>query len=557
MGSGLRGMISGLFVNNLCYGLKLDGKHDKLTGLIYRKYGEMRNIMEKCKFCQAELAENSSVCPSCGKDNAEVETVENAAVEEVTEAVETAAEETAAEEQTPAEETVEAAQAEEAPAAEEAEEAPAEIKEGKKATPGKIALAVAAVIVLLAALIALIVTGLDGGKSEEATAATETGAAVEETVVATVPADGNPDDATCKGTYTVTDEEAIANKDTVVAKIGEHTLTNGQLQVYYWSMVNSYLSSEYGYYMMYYGAIDYTQPLDTQISAEDQSMTWQQYFLKEALDYWQMSQALADRSAAAGMEMSQENQEYLDNLETSLEETASGYGMTVEELLLNNVGPGAGFEEFRDFQELYYAGSTYYNAELAGIVPTEEDLEAFFAEHEEDYASSGVTKDGKFVDVRHILVSVEGGTTDENGTTTYSDEEWAACEAEAQAILDEWLAGDKTEDSFAALANEKSEDPGSNTTGGLYTQVYEGQMVQPFNDWCFDGSRAYGDYGLVQTSYGYHVMFYVDSQPMWKYYAESDWISEQSNKLIEEVVEGYPVEVEYEKIALGYIDLAS
>lgn len=32
--------------------------------------------MEKCKFCQEELAEGSTVCPHCGKDNApETETV--------------------------------------------------------------------------------------------------------------------------------------------------------------------------------------------------------------------------------------------------------------------------------------------------------------------------------------------------------------------------------------------------------------------------------------------------------------------------------------------------
>ena len=29
--------------------------------------------MEKCKFCQAELEEDVTVCPSCGKDNAKVE----------------------------------------------------------------------------------------------------------------------------------------------------------------------------------------------------------------------------------------------------------------------------------------------------------------------------------------------------------------------------------------------------------------------------------------------------------------------------------------------------
>lgn len=510
--------------------------------------------MEKCKYCQAELAENGTVCPSCGKDNAETE---------VTEEVVTAAEETAAEEAAPAEEAaaaqevspVEEVSAEEAPAAETpAEEVPAEIKEGMKATPGKIALAVAAVVVLLAALIALIVAGL-GGEDAQTAENTEAPAVTEETIVATVPADGNPDDVTCKGTYTVTDEEAQAAKDTVVATIGDAQLTNGQLQVYYWSMVNSYLNSEYGYYIMMYGGIDYAQPLDTQICYDDQSLTWQQYFLKEGLDYWQMCQALANRAQEAGMEMGQEELDYLSGLTSSLEETAASYGMTLEELMLNNIGPGAGIEEFTDFQELYCNGKAYYEMELAKLTPTDEDLEAFFAEHEEEYASSDVTKDGKFVDVRHILIQIEGGTTDEEGNTTYTDEEWAACEAEAQAILDEWLAGDKTEDSFAALATEKTEDPGSQATGGLYEQVYEGQMVQAFNDWCFDESRQYGDYGLVQTNYGYHVMFFVNSEPMWKYYVESDWLNEQSGLFITNLAESYPMEVEYDKIALGYIAL--
>ena len=490
--------------------------------------------MEKCKFCQADLAENGTFCPNCGKNNAEEETVQTAAAEETAAPAEEAAAETAAEQ----------------------EPAPVAEPEKKKATPGKIALAVGAVVVLAAVLIALIMTGLNNKKAEDGTIASETTAAVEETVAATVPADGNPEDVTCKGTYTVSDEEALNNRDTVVATIGDKQLTNGQLQVYYWSLVNSYLSSEYGYYMMMYGALDYTQPLDTQISTEDSTLTWQQYFLKEGLNYWQMCQALANEAEAAGMEISAEDQEYLANLSASLEETAASYEMTVEELMLNNIGPGAGIEEFTYFQELYVEGKDYYQAELAALTPTQEDLETFFAEHEEDYASSGITKDADYVDVRHILIQVEGGTTDENGATTYSDEEWAACEAEAQAVLDEWLAGDKTEDSFAALANEKSEDPGSNTTGGLYENVYEGQMVEPFETWCFDESRVYGDYGLVQTSYGYHVMYFVGSEPMWISYAESDWITEQSSKFMERLAADYPMDVDYEKITLGFIDLS-
>ena len=494
--------------------------------------------MKKCEFCQEELAEDVNFCPNCGKSVLEQKPAEETEIAEAAEETE-AVEETTAE--LPAEEVI----------AEEDKQ-----PEVKKATPGKIAAAVAAVVVLAAVLIALIVSGLGNQEEAKVEAADPSAAVTEaETVPATVPADGNPEDATCKGTYTVSDEEALAARDTVVATIGDAQLTNGQLQTYYWSMVNSYLSSEYGYYMMMYGALDYTKPLDTQICFEDQSLTWQQYFLKEALDYWQMNQSLAEEAQKAGYQISAADREYLDNLDANLEQTAASYSMTVEELMRNNIGPGGTVEDFRYFQELYASGKDYYQQKLMEMQPTQEELEAFFAEHEEDYAQSGITKDAKYVDVRHILVQVEGGTADDTGAVTYSDEEWAACEAEAQAILDTYLAGDKTEDSFAALANEKSEDPGSNTNGGLYENVYMGQMVAPFENWCFDESRAYGDYGLVQTSYGYHVMFYVGSEPMWISYAENDWVTEQTNAMMEKLSADYPMDVAYENIKLGYINL--
>ena len=80
-------------------------------------------------------------------------------------------------------------------------------------------------------------------------------------------------------------------------------------------------------------------------------------------------------------------------------------------------------------------------------------------------------------------------------------------------------------------------------------------MVPEFNDWCFDASRQYGDYDLVKTSYGYHVMFFVKSEPKWTYYAESDWKNDQSNKLMDGIVSQYPMEVTYENIALGVVEM--
>ncbi len=113
----------------------------------------------------------------------------------------------------------------------------------------------------------------------------------------------------------------------------------------------------------------------------------------------------------------------------------------------------------------------------------------------------------KTANVRHILIKAEAG---EDGT--YSDEAKAAAKARAEEILAEYEAGEKTEESFAALANEYSEDTGSNTNGGLYENVSRGRMVEEFEAFCFAGHQP-GDTGIVygeSSSYaGYHVMYYV------------------------------------------------
>ena len=114
----------------------------------------------------------------------------------------------------------------------------------------------------------------------------------------------------------------------------------------------------------------------------------------------------------------------------------------------------------------------------------------------------------KTANVRHILVNA---VADEDGS--YSDEALETAKARAEEILAEWKSGDATEESFAALAEQYSEDGGSNTNGGLYENVAQGQMVEEFNDFLFARGRKSGDTGIVYGSNGnyagYHVIYYV------------------------------------------------
>ena len=477
-----------------------------------------------------------------------------------------AAEKESAEESNPAGEGVEEEPSGTDP--EEKEEKPsgdagAEIKPGMKATPGKIALAVAFVVVLVAALIALVVSSL-GGKDAEPAEETETvlpsetqqTEPTEETVEYTIPADGNPDDVTCKGSYTASDADVIASRDTVVATAGEYELTVGQLQVYYWMQVREFLS-QYGSYLSYFG-LDYTHGLDAQLCPAVEGQTWQQYFLSQALLCWQSYQSMAAEAEKNGVEMPAEYREEMNSLSDELAQSAESSGFdSVDDLVTAMLGGAATYDDYAGFLNLYYEGLGYYAQVTESYSVTDAEIEAYFDENAASYAENGIDKDDVLVNVRHILIMPEGATSDTIRTEEFPEEAWAASEQRAKDVLEMWKTGEMTEDSFAALAREHSEDDGSKANGGLYEDVSEGQMVAEFNDWCFDAGRQPGDFDIVKTDFGYHIMYFCQSRPQWKDYAREDLLARMTNDFVAETADRYPPAVSYDKILLAFVDLAA
>ena len=481
-----------------------------------------------CKHCNAELEEGMNFCPSCGAEQAEP--VAEAA--EVVEAVETP--EVA---ETPVEET---------PAAEEK-------KAGLGA--GKIALLVTLAIAAIAVVIALVMGG-KGGSDPAGTTAPSAPDATTPTVAMTIPADGNPDDITCKGSYSVSDEEIAKLGKKVVATMGDAELTNAELQVYYWMGVYDFLN-QYGSYASMFG-LDYTQPMDRQLSI-DGALTWQQYFLDSALSSWANYQAMCHDANANGYVLEQEYADYLAEMPNTMAEQATQMGYeNADEMVKKDMGPGASLDSYMRYLNNYYLGYMYYGDTMEQIAVTDAEIEAYFDEHAAEYLENGLEKtDECYVDVRHILICPEGGTTDESGATVYSDEEWAAAEKKANEVMNEWLTKHPDEDGFSVMAETYSQDPGSATNGGLYEDVYVGQMVPEFEAWCFDESRQYGDYGIVKTTYGYHIMYFVGSDLVWKLTAENDMMVEKGNEFLEGILAKYPAEIDYSAIALGNVDLAA
>ena len=127
-------------------------------------------------------------------------------------------------------------------------------------------------------------------------------------------------------------------------------------------------------------------------------------------------------------------------------------------------------------------------------------------------------EDYNTIDIRHILIQPEAGTltAEDEGYEAELAELKDAAKARAEELYEQWKAGEATEESFSALAMAESSDS-SKYVGGLYTNVAQGQMVTTFNDWCFDESRESGDTGIVESDYGYHIMYFVgENLPYWK-----------------------------------------
>ena len=482
-----------------------------------------------CKFCNQEVDDSSRFCPFCGKDltepcEQEKETAEAETVEQQ------AAVPAEAEEQT----TAAADDEELIPEVAEADEAPAEAPApAKKRSVLPLILSIIAAVAALGALAVVLLMAMGVDLKPRA------------------------NDIHYRDCYTVTGEKSAVKSQVVVATMGEKQLTNVQLQLYYRMQVMDFLSY-YGSYASQMG-LDYTKPLSEQTCSVDKELTWEQYMINAAIENWKSYQAMALLAEEAGFVLDGEWQETLDRIPEDLKTQAEQDGYENADALLKDViGPGCTEADYMEYVKLACLSNAYYMHIEESLNPTDAEVEAYYAANEASLTESGITKDmGMVSDVRHILIMPKGGTVnEETGRTEYNDEEKAAAKAEAERILQEWKDGEATDESFALLANTYSEDGGSNTTGGLYEDIVPGDnYVESFLNWSVDMSRQTGDTDIVETEYGYHVMFYVGGEPYWQGVVTSQLLEERVTELTEGAKAKWPAEINYKRIFLAELKL--
>ncbi len=126
---------------------------------------------------------------------------------------------------------------------------------------------------------------------------------------------------------------------------------------------------------------------------------------------------------------------------------------------------------------------------------------------------------------------------------------------DAQGLLDSWAGGEATEESFAQMCREHSQD-GTASDGGLYEGMVDSGMDEALSSWIFDSARQPGDTTAITLEEGFgYVFYYVGAnEPEYKLSIRNTLLSQTMDEYLEEISRDITVEDPKRHLAYLYVD---
>ena len=208
----------------------------------------------------------------------------------------------------------------------------------------------------------------------------------------------------------------IRERKSVAMTVGDETVSSAQMSYYFVDYVRNYYSqnSSYLQFMM-----DPSAALDSQVYNPETGETWADFLLGMAQDNVRSIYALSTAAEDAGYTLSETEEASIENTISNMRLYAQIYGFSdVDSYLQAMYGKGSTEESYREYCRRSALASSYYNAHAESL--TYDDAALREAEKDSFDSYSSFTYNSYYMSVSKFL---EGGTTDENGTTVYSDEE--------------------------------------------------------------------------------------------------------------------------------------
>lgn len=187
----------------------------------------------------------------------------------------------------------------------------------------------------------------------------------------------------------------IPARSTTALTIGDHELSNADLNYYFIDAVNNFYNDVYEQYstyttlyvQLYYG-LDMTQALNAQYYDEASGQTWADYFLQDAITYAEATYTLYDKAMEAGFELSEEDETYLN---AALASTTSMAGLngydSLDAYLKDYYGNGADEESYVNYYRVNAIADAYYTEYANSLTYTQDEIDAYNTEHYDDFSS--------------------------------------------------------------------------------------------------------------------------------------------------------------------------
>ena len=208
----------------------------------------------------------------------------------------------------------------------------------------------------------------------------------------------------------LTEDDARWSRE--VASCGSTVLDNRGAQMYYtMSIVNLFSDEQMGPYASM--LVDLNTPLSEQDSGAP-GLSWEQYFLMDGMQQFQVISALKEKAVAEGHSLSEAETAHLESDLNAIKEGAQEQGYaSLDEFLHATFSPGVRYEDYEAYLRSYYLAVSYNEKQYQAIQPTAEELKAYY-EANPDYFEDMDTET-RDVAVRHILIAPE---TDAEGNAS-------------------------------------------------------------------------------------------------------------------------------------------
>ena len=328
-------------------------------------------------------------------------------------------------------------------------------------------------------------------------------------------------------------QSGVFQKSTIAATIGEHKLNSVDLGYYYMDAVQNFYNEWYEQYTTYTDTylqmmgFDTKKPLTEQMYNADEGQTWSEHFLNEALEQARKDWALYDKAMSENFELPEEDRNSVDNIITNLETYAKLYGYSSSSKYLSAMyGFGSDAKSYKAYIERSTIATAYYNAHKDSLTYEASDLREYESTRYDNY--NAYDYHSSFLTYTEFL---EGGTEDENGNKTYSEDEKAAARAKLEAAANEAATAttlDELREKINAVdVNEDSQTALNAATGMLHTETNE-----VLAKWLASAERKEGDIAAIPVTSvtkneagediaeltGYYVAYFVskteNTEPM-------------------------------------------